>query len=218
VTVADPTDVTARCIVVNGEATVRRVPDLAVVSLAVSVSDRQAARARDEANRRASAVLEQLRAIGLPDADVQAPSLVVRPTYDYGKGTPKVTGYEASRPMTLRIRDVALLGTVLDGLVDDGATQVHGTVMELSEPEAATREALTAAVAVARSRAEALASAAGLALGQPVRVVEGEGRPEIVPRGALMRMAAAQEAAPTEIAVGEIEIAATVTIWFAIGR
>ena len=215
---ADPTDLTEQAIVVNGEATVRRVPDLAVVSLAVSVTDRRAERARDEANRRASTVLEQLRAIGLAEADIQAPSLVVRPTYDYGKGTPRVTGYEASRPMTLRIRDVALLGTVLDGLVDDVATQVHGTVMELAEPEAATREALTAAVAVARSRAETLATATGVALGQVVRVLEGDGGPQIAPRGAMMRMAAAAEAAPTEIAAGEVEITATVTIWFAIGR
>jgi uncharacterized protein YggE len=36
-------------IVVSGEATVRRVPDLAVVSLAVTVRDRQTAPARSAA-------------------------------------------------------------------------------------------------------------------------------------------------------------------------
>ena len=157
----------------RGEATVRRVPDMAVVSLAVTVQDKDAARARDEANRRASAILERLRGQGLPDADVQAPSLTMHPTYDYSRGKPKITGYEASRPMTLRIRDISLLGPILDGMVDDGATQVHGTSMELAEPEAATREALTEAVAVARARAGALAEAAGLALGDPIRIEEG---------------------------------------------
>ena len=210
-------EATERAIVVHGEATVRRVPDLAVVSLAVSVQDKQVARARDEANRRASAILERLRSLGLPEADVQAPSLVVHPTYDYGRGAPKVTGYEASRPMTLRIRNVELLGPVLDGLVDDGATQVHGTTMELAEPEAATREALASAVAVARSRAEALAAAAGVALGEPLRIEAGEGASGPIPRGAMLRMAAAQEAAPTEVAAGEIEINASVRAWFALG-
>ena len=200
----------------HGQATVRRVPDLAVVSLAVTVQDKQVARARDEANRRASAILDRLRGLGLPEADVQAPSLAVRPTYDYSRGGPKVTGYEASRPMSLRIRNAELLGPVLDGLVDDGATQVHGTSMELAEPEAATREALAAAVAVARSRAEALATAAGVALGDTLRIEEGDGEPSPMPRGAMLRMAG-QEAAPTEIAAGEIEITASVRAWFALG-
>src|SRR6185436_17102525 len=119
--------------------TVRRVPDMAVVSLAVTVQDKDAGRARDEANRRASAILERLRGQALPEADVQAPSLTVQPTYDYSRGKPKITGYEASRPMTLRIRDISLLGPILDGMVDDGATQVHGSSMELAEPEAAAQ-------------------------------------------------------------------------------
>ena len=210
-------EATERGIVVRGEATVRRVPDMAVVSLAVTVQDKDAGRARDEANRRASAILERLRGQGLPDADVQAPSLTVHPTYDYSRGKPKITGYEASRPMTLRIRDIALLGPILDGMVDDGATQVHGTSMELAEPEAATREALTEAVAVARARAGALAEAAGLALGDPIRIEEGgEAGATPFPRGAMMRMAA-DESAPTEITAGEIEISASVRVWFAVG-
>lgn len=208
---------TERGIVVRGEATVRRVPDMAVVSLAVTVQDKDAGLARDEANRRASAILERLRGQGLPDADVQAPSLTVHPTYDYSRGKPKLTGFEASRPMTLRIRDVSLLGPILDGLVDDGATQVHGTSMELAEPEAAAREALAEAVAVARARAAALAEAAGLALGEPIRIEEGgEAGVTPFPRGVMLRMAA-DESAPTEVAAGEIEIPASVRVWFALG-
>jgi uncharacterized protein len=212
--VAEPTE---RGIVVRGEATVRRVPDMAVVSLAVTVQNKDAGRARDEANRRASAILERLRGQGLPETDVQAPSLTVHPTYDYSRGKPKITGYEASRPMTLRIKDVSLLGPIHDGLVDDGATQLHGTAMELAEPEAASREALAEAVAVARARAEALAEAAGLSLGEPIRVEEeGEAGALPFPRGAVVRMAA-DESAPTEVAAGEIEISATVKVWFALG-
>jgi uncharacterized protein YggE len=204
-------------IVVHGEATVRRVPDLAVVSLAVSVRGKQPAPARDEANRRASAILAHLRELGLPEADVQAPSLVVHPTYDYARGGPRVTGYEASRPITVRIRDVELLGPILDGLVDDGATQVQGTAMELAEPEAATREALASAVAVAHSRAEALAAAAGVSLGAPLRVEEGESLSGPIPPMGMLRMATAQEAAPTEVAAGEIEVSAKVRVWFGVG-
>ena len=172
-----------RAIVVSGEATVRRVPDLAVVSLAVMVSDRKTGPARDEANRRASAILARLREIGVPDADVQAPALTVQPTYDYGRGSPKLTGYQ-------------------------------GTSMELADPEAASREALAAAVAVARSRAEALATAAGLKLGPPRRIEEEVDGPHIPFRGTAMLRAMDAESVPTEVAAGEIEISARLRAWF----
>ena len=119
--------------------------------------------------------------------------------------------------MTLRIKDVSLLGPILDGLVDDGATQVQGTSMELAEPEAAAREALATALGVARERAEALATAAGMALGDPIRIEEVQDGGFPIPRGAMMRMAAADESAPTEVAAGEIEISASVRVWFSLG-
>jgi hypothetical protein len=201
-------------IVVAGEATVRRVPDTAVVSLAVTVRDPRTARARDAANQRASAILEALRELGIPDADVQAPSLVVQPTYDYGRGTPKLTGYEASRPITVRVREMELLGPVLDRLVDDGATQVHGTSMELAEPEEASREALAAAYGMALQRAQALAAAAGVSLGAPLRIEEEVGGMPVPMRDMAMMRGAIAESAPTEVAAGEIEVTARVRAWF----
>jgi hypothetical protein len=203
-------------IVVGGEATVRRVPDTAVVSLAVTVRDPRTARARDGANQRASAILEALRELGVPDADVQAPSLVVQPAYDYGRGAPKLTGYEASRPITVRVREIELLGPILDRLVDDGATQVHGTSMQLAEPEAASREALAAAYSVALQRAQTLAEAAGVSLGAPLRIEEELGGMPIPVHDMAMMRGAIAESAPTEVSAGEIEITARVRAWFSL--
>jgi uncharacterized protein YggE len=204
-------------IAVGGEATVRRAPDTAVVSLAVTVRDPRPARARDAANERASAILAALRDLGVPEADVQAPSLVVQPVYDYGRGAPKLTGYEASRPMTLRIRDIDLLGSVLDRLIDDGATAVHGTSTQLAEPEEASREALAAAYGVALQRARALATAAGVTLGAPLRIEEEVGGMPMPVRDMAMMRGAIAESAPTEVAAGEIEVTARVRAWFALG-
>jgi uncharacterized protein YggE len=209
---ADPIE---RAVVASGEATVRRVPDLAVVTLSVTVENKKPGPARDEANRRASAILNRLQDLGLPDADVQAPSLVVQPKHDYSRGGGKVTGFEAARPMTIRVRNIDLLGTILDELVGGGATRVHGTSMELADQDAASREALAGAMAAAQGRAEALAAAAGVSLGDPLRIEEEVGGMPI-PRGTAMLRAAAAEAAPTEIAAGEVEITARVRAWFAI--
>ena len=119
--------------------------------------------------------------------------------------------------MTVRVRDLAALGPLLDGLVDDGATQVHGTSMELAEPDAASREALGAAFAAARGRAEALAAAAGVTLGDPIRIEEEGSGFAPMPRLMAMTKGAADESAPTEVVAGEVEITARIRAWFALG-
>ena len=204
----------APAIVVSGEATVRSAPDLAVVMLSINARNRQPGPARDEANSRTSAIISSLRELGLEERNIQAASLVLNPTYDYGRGTPKLTGYEAARPMTLRITDIDLLGRALDRLVDDGATNVQGTSMQLADPEVATQRALAQAVSVARARAESLATASGITLGTVIRVEEtGAGGPS--PRPMAMLRMADTEAAATETAPGEIETTVSVRVWFA---
>ncbi|HET6380633.1 MAG TPA: SIMPL domain-containing protein [candidate division Zixibacteria bacterium] len=207
-----------RAIMVHGQAMLRRVPDLAVISAAVRAVDKHPDRARDEANRRTSAILARLREQGVPEADVQAASLRMQPLFDHARGKGKLTGFEATRPLTIRVREVDLLGPILDGLVDDGATQVHGTSMQLAEPEAAGREALASAFAVARDRAEALAAAAGVALGAPLRIEEYVGE-SFVPMFAAASMArdGSVESAGTEVALGELEVYGRVRAWFALG-
>lgn len=206
-----------RAIVVSGEASVRRVPDTAVVTLAVSARDPRPTRAREVANERASAILATLRDLGLPDADVQAASLVLQPVHDYTSGAPKLTGYEASRPITVRLRDLEQLGPVLDRVVDDGATQVQGTSLQLAEPEAAEREALAAAYAVALERARVLAEAAGVTLGDPMRIEEEAGWVPFRGHDMAMARGGMAESAPTEVSAGEIEVSARLRAWFSLG-
>lgn len=207
----------ARAIVVAGDATVRRTPDLAVVAGSVSVRDARLEAARDRANERASAILAALRELGIPDADVTAPAVQAHPTYDHVRGRTQLTGYEATRPFSVRVRDLALLGPLLDRLVDDGPTQLHGTSMELDDPEAAYREALAEAVARARGRAEVLARAAMVTLGAALRVEEESGgAPVPFAMGGMMKSEMAADGVPTEVAAGEVEIGARVRAWFAL--
>ena len=148
---------------------------------------------------------------------IQSPSLVLQPVYDYGRGAPKLTGYEASRPMTIRITDVDLLGPVLDGLVDDGATQVQGTAIELADPEEPMRQALADAVAEPRARAESLATAAGLALGGSIRIEQvGDGADPVRPLGMARMVADTEAASATQPSVGQVEVTAQVRVWFSV--
>jgi uncharacterized protein len=189
-------------------------PDTAVVGLTVSGSGKDLAKTRDDVNQRASSVLSRLREIAIAEADIQAPDSVIQPEYDYSKGQ-RLIGYRVARHVTVRVRELARLGEVLDSVIAAGANEVGGTQMSAADPSATEHAALARAVEAARGKAEAIATAAGVTLGPLARVEEEptDGGPPI-PR---LRMALAEDAgAPTEIAAGELTITRTIRAWFAI--
>ena len=196
----------------NGEASV--APDLAIVSFAVSGDGKDLAGTRDDVNTRSSAVLARLREAGIADADINAPDVGVHPQYDHGKRQ-RLSGYRVVRRMTARVRDLERLGSVLDGVVNAGANEVHGAQMTTSDPSAAEHEALRLAAAAARAKAEAIAAAAGVAVGGVVRIEEEPDHPSPMPR---MRMLAATESAdvPTEVVAGELTVSRRIRAWFEI--
>jgi hypothetical protein len=198
----------------QGEASV--APDMAVVSLAVSGDGKELAPTRDDVNRRSSAVLASLRALDVADADISAPDVGIHPQYDYRKGQ-RVIGYRVARQVTVKVRDLDRLGSVLDGVVGAGANEVFGAQMSAADPSAAEHAALRSAVAAARAKAEVLADAAGVVLGAVARIEEEAdhgGSP--MPR---MRMLAAAESADatTEVATGDLTVTRRIRAWFEIG-
>jgi uncharacterized protein YggE len=157
------------CVIATGEASI--APDLALVSFAVTGSGKELAPTRDDVNARSSAVLARLRELGVADADLNAPDVGIHPEYDYRRGQ-KLIGYRVVRQMTARVRDLDALGGILDGLVTAGANEVGGAQMTASDPSAAEHQALRAAMAVARAKAEALAAEGGVTLGDVARIEE----------------------------------------------
>lgn len=196
----------------EGEASV--TPDMAVVSFAVSGDGKELDQTRDDVNARASSVLARLRTVGIADGDLTAPDVGIHPQYDHRKGQ-RLIGYRVARHMTARVRDLARLGAVLDGIVAAGANEVQGAQMSASDPSASEDEALRRAVAAARAKAEAIADAAGVAVGRVERIEEEASHG---PPMSKMRMMAMAESAdvPTEVAAGDLTVSRRVRAWFEI--
>ena len=196
----------------EGEASV--APDLAIVSFAVTGDGKDLAATRDDVNTRSSAVLAKLREVGVADADLNAPDVGIHPQYDYRKGQ-RLTGYRVVRHMTARVRDLERLGAVLDGIVAAGANEVHGAQMSSSDPAASEHEALRLAVTAGRAKAEAIAVAAGVAVGPVVRIEEEPDHAPPMPRTGMMAMAESAEV-PTEVVSGDLTVSCRIRAWFEI--
>ena len=196
----------------SGEASV--APGLALVRFAVSENGKELDAARESVNARASAVLARVRDLGVADGDLRAPDVQIHPEYDYRRGQ-KLIGYRVVRQMSVRVRALDRLGELLDAIVEAGANEIHGAEMTASDPSAADHAALVSAVGIARGRAAAVANAAGVTLGDVVRVEEGEA----AGIGQSMGMMAMEKSsdAGTEVAAGDLTVTRHVRVWFAIG-
>ena len=198
-----------RVITMGGHGEMRATPDTAMLSAGVSTEGATAAAALSANNSRMQAVIAAIKKLGVPDKDVRTSNFSVSPQYaNPNNETPRVTGYQASNQVDVRLEDVTKLGTALDALVTAGANQMHGVSFLIRNDAELLSQARAAAVTEARAKAETFAKAAGVSLGAILSISEG-GSPAPRPFYAAAPMAMAK-AVP--VAMGEQSVSADVTI------
>jgi uncharacterized protein YggE len=204
----------AGTIVVSGTGRVSVVPDVADIRLGVAVTKPKVDAARAEAATTMDAILAALDAAGVARRDVRTTLLSIQPRFEYREGKPpKLTGYELTNLVEATIRDLGKLGDVVDGALGAGATNMDGPTFRVADPAPAEREARQRAMADARSRADVLAGAGGLAIEGVSDIVEGGAMPPPRPFGKADRMMLAAEAA-TPVEAGALDVVVTVTVTY----
>jgi len=197
---------------VTGEATVSVPPDLAEINGGVT-SEAKTAREASEANNAAMGkVLQALKGAGIEEKDIQTARLSLQPQSAPNRSGPSaIAGYRASNRVTIRVRDVTKVASVIDTLVGAGANEIGGINFVVSQASKLLDEARERAVADARRKAEIYAKAAGVTLGAPLSISE-EGNSAPAP----YRRMAAGMAASAPVAQGEETLQVTVSVSWAI--
>src|SRR5690606_11084254 len=83
------------------------------------------------------------------------------PEYDRNDNYVGVSEYEVSVRLTVTVRDLELVGTILDSAVTAGANYVWGISMYVDDTTEAASQAREAAIADARTRADQYAQSEG---------------------------------------------------------
>jgi len=197
-------------LVVDGSST--RVPDVAEIGAGVVTQAADASTAMAENARRMTAVIAALKSAGVAERDIRTSSLNLSPQYRYDNDKPPVlTGYQANNRVSVRFRDMARVGRIVDALVAQGANQIDGPNLMVDQPDAALDEARNRAVAKAKARATLYANAAGLHVKRIVSISEGQAGVMPPPMPMMLRK---QELASTPIAAGEQQLTVTLTVTF----
>jgi len=203
-----------RPLVVTGLGEASATPDLATISLGAISEGATAAEALAKNNEAMNALFAMLGEAGIARDDIQTSSFSVNPQYvsvnPDGSGPWRVSGYQVQNQVSVKVRDLANLGTVLDKAVSAGSNSINGISFSIDDDDAVMSKARVAAIADARKQAEELATAAGVRLGEVLSITTGG---SVVPPPVYYDTAVfkAESAVPTAPGLSAASVSVTVT-------
>jgi uncharacterized protein YggE len=204
----------AHTITVSASGKVTIVPDVARINLGVSITKPTVKAVRQAGAKAMTDIIAAVKALGVADADIQTTNLNLYPQYGNGSA-PKVVAYQISEQVQITVRDLDKAGDVVDAAAAHGATDVNGISFEIADPVKAQNDARAAAVAAARTSAQAMASAGNVSLGAVVSITDATPvSPIYYGYGALQ--GAAIPDAKTPVQPGTQDLSAMVTVVFEI--
>ena len=210
-------------LVISGDATVAREPDLARISATIDTNDDDATRSAGKNSAIFEALKTKLSALGIASPAIVTTSFntnfVPKPPRGIESIEPQRYGFVTSRSLSIAVTPIGSAGKIVDAALGAGVTQVGNVAFELKDRKGAYREALGRAFADARANATALVADSGLRLGAVRRVAANdfEGLGPRIYAPVAMRTMAASPLPPTQIDPGgPIDITAHVTVTYEI--
>jgi len=199
-------------VITSGDATVSLRPDIAYINVGVEAQASSASGAQRNLAAIANKLIAKAKSLGIPDKDINTGAYSVGPIYS-PDGRAVITGYQAGLALNLKWHNVDNVGNALDGLVQQGGATRISVSFGLNDPKAAQAEARALAIADARTRATAMTKAAGVQLGQVLRISDQTQ----VSRPPMYDYAPSAAAADqTHVPVGELDVTVTVEVDFAL--
>ncbi len=163
-----------RTLIAVGEGKVYLVPDVAYVTIGVHSQEATVAAALKDNNAQAQAIQKALIGMGVDAKDIQTsafnvypiqqnqPDPKANPNSSEGNGT---VVYAVDNTVSVTVRDLAKLGTLLDSVIASGANSIHGIQFDAQDKTKAMAEARKLAIQDAKNQAQEIAADGGVLLG-----------------------------------------------------
>jgi len=200
---------------ISAEGSVKREPDIAFLNAGVQTQGETAKAAMDANAAAMNGVFDALAAANIDRRDMQTSNFSLQPQYDYSNRQsgqpPRLTGYQASNQLTVKVRDLEDLGETMDAMVSAGGNTFSGLNFALEDDRAAKNAARDIAMKEAIARAELYAAASGYEVARVVTISESGG---FSPQPMAMMAEARSVDRSTPIASGEVGYSVTVNVVF----
>ncbi len=201
---------------------VAHAPDTAFVTFGLETAGKSLAETQKRNNATMTKVMDRLGDLQIDRERIQTSSFSVSPHYrptpnrptDAPPAPPEIIGYIVGNMVTVEIRALDRVGTVIEEVLKAGANSFHGLHWRLRDEQSVRLNALKQAAAKGREKAAVLGEALHVKLVRIVSVNEG-GR-MMRPAAPMARMAMEASAADVPISPGELKVEATVTLVYEI--
>ncbi len=156
-----------RTLTVTGTGTVKLTPDVAYINIGVHTEMPTASEAMASNNNQTQQVIDALKNAGVDPKDIQTTNFSIYPNNQVDPQTGKQIGttYVVDNTVYVTIHQIDKLGSILDATVTAGANSVNSIQFDVADKSQAIQQAHDQAIKDARSQAQAIASAAGVSLG-----------------------------------------------------
>lgn len=228
---AEGTLVTAtpiRQINVNGEGRIKVKPDKAELQFTVYAEHKMLKDAKAAADAKLEAVMTALQKLEIPKGDIQTNYSSIMPRYNYvstsvlGSSTNKQVfeAYEVNHTLTVTIKQLELVGVVMQKLTDIGIDRLGNVQYGLLDERPVKEKVLAEAIAHARRKADIAAAAMTVSVGKVLTFSEAGAQFTPMPMMAVamdsMAMGKSMAAAPSAPPAGDIEVTQSVSISYEI--
>src|SRR5215468_5365086 len=120
-------------IVTSGEATIRRVPDQAFVTVSVEARARAPREAQKQNAEAMTAVQQKLVEAGIQKEAIRTTGYSIQQEFDFTNGRRVPRDYFAHNGIEIRLDGVDRVGEILDLVVQAGATSVVGVRFDIKD-------------------------------------------------------------------------------------
>jgi uncharacterized protein len=148
-----------------GEGKVYTKPDIAFVDVSVVTQGVQIKDVQDANTKKMNKVITFLKDSGIDEKDIKTTNYNLYPQYTYENNKiPQIMGYQINQTLSIKIRNLDKVGTILEGGVNVGINQVNSLYFGFENDEQLKEQARKIAIDDAKKKAEKLASQLGVKL------------------------------------------------------
>ncbi len=197
---------------VVGEGKMSVVPDQAIITIGAETKDKDSAKAKKTNDDIIAKVITVLKKSGINEKDYKTQQVSLYKTRDYNS---KQDYFVASQSIQINLKDLSKYESLMLSMIDAGANNINGVEFKSSKVADYETEIRKKAVDNAKKKAGDFAVALNQKVGKAVMISDNS--QTVYPRMYAMKaqmMSDSAESMQQTLAIGEIEITASVSISF----
>ncbi len=163
---ADDHECTNGKLTLTGFASMKAMPDEAVISASVEARDHDVKKAKQKVDDAVNAMFKDIGKAGLTEKDIEAGNVIVSEEFVWVDNKRKSNGYLAIRPVTIKVSDFSRISESVDLLMKSGFNSISDISYRLRDPKEIRTKVREAAVQDAITKAKSITNGFGVKLGK----------------------------------------------------